>query len=90
MKKTNENLILLNIIFVISIVIANVVGCKIFNTGIYIGKYELAMSGGALWYRWPALCYIPDNSNPIPTHKRPSDAGGIRNIAGSVTYVCGW
>ena len=56
MKKTNENLILLNIIFVISIVIANVVGCKIFNTGIYIGKYELAMSGGALTYAFTFLC----------------------------------
>lgn len=56
MKKTNENLILLNIIFVVSIVIANVVGCKIINTGLYLSGLELAMSGGAITYAFTFLC----------------------------------
>lgn len=56
MKKTNSNLIMLNIIFVVSIVIANVVGCKIINTGLYLGGLELAMSGGAITYAFTFLC----------------------------------
>lgn len=56
MKKTTGNLIMLNIVFVISIVIANVVGCKIINTGLYLGSLELAMSGGAITYAFTFLC----------------------------------
>lgn len=47
---------MLNIIFVVSIVIANVVGCKIINTGIFLGGLELAMSGGAITYAFTFLC----------------------------------
>ena len=56
MKKTDGNLVMLNIIFVVSIIIANVVGCKIINTGLYIGGIELAMSGGAITYAFTFLC----------------------------------
>ena len=56
MKKTQNYLILLNIIFVVSIVVANVVGCKIINTGMYVGGIELAMSGGAITYAFTFLC----------------------------------
>ena len=56
MKKTEGNLILLNVIFAISIVIANVVGCKVFNTGFYIGKIELATSGAFITYGFSFLC----------------------------------
>lgn len=56
MKKNENNLTLLNIIFVVSIVIANVVGCKIINTGLHLGGLELAMSGGAITYAFTFLC----------------------------------
>lgn len=56
MKRTDGNLVMLNIIFVVSIIIANVVGCKIINTGLYIGGIELAMSGGAITYAFTFLC----------------------------------
>lgn len=56
MKKTNENLILLNIIFVVSIIIANCVGCKIVDFGWRLFGLELAMSGGALTYAFTFLC----------------------------------
>lgn len=47
---------MLNIIFSVSIVVANVVGCKIINTGIYLGGLELALSGGAITYAFTFLC----------------------------------
>lgn len=56
MKATQNNLILLNIIFVVSIVIANVVGCKIIDTGINLGHLHLALSGGAITYAFTFLC----------------------------------
>mgnify|MGYP002524180577 CR=1 FL=1 len=56
MKKTNSNLIMLNIIFVVSIVIANVVGCKIIDTGLSLGGIRLALSGGAITYAFTFLC----------------------------------
>lgn len=56
MKKTEANLITLNIIFCISIVIANVVGCKIINTGVSLFGIPLATSGGAITYAFTFLC----------------------------------
>lgn len=56
MKKNESNLIMLNIIFTVSIVIANVVGCKIIDTGLSIGGIRLALSGGAITYAFTFLC----------------------------------
>lgn len=56
MKKTVENLILINIIFVISIVVANIVGCKVINTGLSLFGIPLALSGGAITYAFTFLC----------------------------------
>lgn len=56
MKQTQTNLIMLNIIFCISIVIANVVGCKIINTGVSLFGIPLATSGGAITYAFTFLC----------------------------------
>lgn len=56
MKANQTNLILLNIIFVISIVIANVVGCKVIDTGINLFGLKLALSGGAITYAFTFLC----------------------------------
>lgn len=56
MKKTNWNLIMLNMIFVVSIVIANVVGCKVIDTGIDLFGLHLTLSGGAITYAFTFLC----------------------------------
>lgn len=56
MKKTTNNLIMINIIFVVSIVIANVVGCKVINTGVALFGIPLATSGGAITYAFTFLC----------------------------------
>lgn len=56
MKKTDNNLKILIIIFVISLVIANVVGARTITTGITIGNITLAMSGGAITYAATFLC----------------------------------
>lgn len=56
MKKTESNLTMLNIIFVISIVIANVVGCKVIDTGLDLFGLRLALSGGAITYAFTFLC----------------------------------
>lgn len=56
MKKTNENLILLHIIFVVSIVVANIVGCKVIDTGMSFLGIPLALSGGAITYAFTFLC----------------------------------
>lgn len=56
MKKTNENLLLIHVIFVISIVVANIVGCKVINTGITLFGLPLALSGGAITYAFTFLC----------------------------------
>lgn len=51
MKKTNDNLILLNVIFCISLVVANVVTSKIINTGIpWFGGGSIMIPGAALVY----------------------------------------
>lgn len=56
MRKTENNLILLNIIFVVSIVVANVVGCKIIDTGLDLWGLHLSLSGGAITYAFTFLC----------------------------------
>ena len=53
-KETYFNILL--IIFVISIVIANVVGARVITTGITLGCIELATSGGAVTYAFTFLC----------------------------------
>lgn len=56
MKANTSNLILLNAIFVISIVIANVVGCKVIDTGLDLFGLHLTLSGGAITYAFTFLC----------------------------------
>lgn len=56
MKKNEFNLIMLNMIFVVSIVIANVVGCKVIDTGIDLFGLHLTLSGGAITYAFTFLC----------------------------------
>lgn len=47
---------MLNIIFVVSIVVANVVGCKVIDTGLHICGLRLMLSGGAITYAFTFLC----------------------------------
>ena len=56
MKKTESNLRILLVIFVISLVIANVVGARVITTGLALGSIALTMSGGALTYAFTFLC----------------------------------
>lgn len=56
MKKTNENLLLIHVIFVISIVVANIVGCKVINLGVTLFGIPLSLSGGAITYAFTFLC----------------------------------
>lgn len=56
MQKNDRNLFILVTLFVISIVIANVVGARTVTTGIHIGSIELALSGGAITYAVTFLC----------------------------------
>lgn len=50
MKKTNSNLIGINMIFVVALVISNVVTAKLFATGITMFGISLALPGAALCY----------------------------------------
>lgn len=56
MKKTDRNLKILLVIFVISIVIANVVGARVVTSHIKLGPVEIMTSGGALTYAFTFLC----------------------------------
>lgn len=56
MKKTDSNLIILNVIFCISVVVSNVVGCKVINLGHSIFGIPLLLSGGAITYAFTFLC----------------------------------
>lgn len=56
MRKTNENLLLIHVIFVISIVVANIVGCKVIDTGLTLFGIPLSLSGGAITYAFTFLC----------------------------------
>ena len=50
MKKTNSNLIGMNIIFAVSLVISNVVTAKLFATGITLFGVPITLPGAALCY----------------------------------------
>lgn len=56
MKKNDSNFIILFTLFVISIVIANVVGARVITTGIKLFGFELSASGGAITYAVTFLC----------------------------------
>ncbi|MCC8157480.1 MAG: queuosine precursor transporter [Oscillospiraceae bacterium] len=56
MKKTERNYMILLTLFVISIVIANVVGARTITTGLSIGSIPLQTSGGAITYAVTFLC----------------------------------
>lgn len=56
MRKTDRNFNILLILFVISIVIANVVGARVITTGIKLGPFEISASGGAITYAVTFLC----------------------------------
>lgn len=56
MKKTEKNYMVLITLFVISIVIANVVGARTITTGLHIGSIPLQTSGGAITYAVTFLC----------------------------------
>jgi uncharacterized integral membrane protein (TIGR00697 family) len=56
MRKTAENLLLVQVIFVISIVVANIVGCKVIDTGLTLFGLPLSLSGGAITYAFTFLC----------------------------------
>ena len=50
MKKTNENLILLNTLFTTALVVSNVVTAKLFHTGIRFWGTSLVLPGAAVCY----------------------------------------
>jgi len=50
MKKTNSNLIGINMVFVVSLVISNVVTAKLFSTGIMLFGNILTLPGAAVCY----------------------------------------
>ena len=50
MKKTNSNLIGINMVFVVALVISNVVTAKLFATGINLFGTALTLPGAALCY----------------------------------------
>ena len=56
MKKTVDNLLLIQSIFVISIIVANIVGCKVIDTGLTLFGIPLSLSGGAITYAFTFLC----------------------------------
>lgn len=56
MKKNDRNFMVLVTLFVISIVIANVVGARTVTTGLTLGNVSLALSGGAITYAVTFLC----------------------------------
>lgn len=56
MKRTETNLLLLQTIFVISIVVANIVGCKVIDLGAEFFSIPLLLSGGAITYAFTFLC----------------------------------
>lgn len=56
MRKTTENLLLIHVIFVISIVVANIVGCKVIDLNTTLFGIPLSLSGGAITYAFTFLC----------------------------------
>ena len=56
MKKTNSNLILINMIFVVCLVIANVVSARVLHTGVSLFGSPVTLPGAALCYCLTFLC----------------------------------
>ena len=56
MRKTETNFMILLTLFIISIVIANVVGARVITTGINLFGFTLSASGGAITYAVTFLC----------------------------------
>ena len=56
MKKSNDNLTIINIVFVVCLVIANVVTAKVIDTGLSIGGTPILIPGAALTYAMTFLC----------------------------------
>lgn len=56
MKKTNSNLILINMIFVVCLVIANVVSARVLHTGVTLFGSPVTLPGAALCYCLTFLC----------------------------------
>lgn len=56
MKKNNNNLILLNFIFIVCLVMANVVTAKVIDTGFSIGDTPILIPGAAVTYAVTFLC----------------------------------
>ena len=50
MKKTNSNLITLNVVFVVCLIVANVVTAKVIDTGLSISGTSVLIPGAALTY----------------------------------------
>ena len=50
MRKTNENLILLNTLFTTALIVSNVVTAKLFHTGIILFGVNVALPGAAVCY----------------------------------------
>ena len=50
MRKTNENLILLNTLFATALIVSNVVTAKLFHTGITLFGINLVLPGAAVCY----------------------------------------
>jgi hypothetical protein len=56
MRKTENGLLMLNLFFVVSIVVANVVTAKVVNTGLMLGGAPVLVPGGAITYAFTFLC----------------------------------
>lgn len=56
MKKTNNNLITLNAVFIVCLIIANVVTAKVIDTGLTIGTTPILIPGAAITYALTFLC----------------------------------
>lgn len=56
MKKTNQNLILLSMLFAVSLVISNVVTAKLFQTGVSVFGIPITLPGAVLCYAITFLC----------------------------------
>lgn len=56
MKKTESNLITVNVVFVVCLIIANVVTAKVINTGLSIAGSPILIPGAALTYAITFLC----------------------------------
>ena len=56
MRKTENGLLMLNLFFVVSIEVANVVTAKVVNTGLMLGGAPVLVPGGAITYAFTFLC----------------------------------